>query len=73
MSKNIQRLPDIVEKKEGIAVLSELSEALKEAIKKHPEKALFIAGILGGLYVLKDKNFKFYLKKSDIEIKFEAE
>ena len=32
-----------------------LSEAFGDAIKKHPEKALMVGGILCGLYILKDK------------------
>ena len=53
--------------------LSEVGKALGDAIRKHPEKALVIAGVLGSFYVLKDKKIKFHLKKPDLEIEFETE
>lgn len=62
-----------VEKKDiGVAV-SEASKAFGDAIRKHPEMALGIGGVLGGLYILKNKKIKFKLKRPNLDIEFETE
>lgn len=67
MSEINKIIPNVVNMKEVGTVF----EAFADAIRKHPEKALFIGGGLVGLYILKDKKIKFKFKDSEIE--FEAE
>ena len=73
MSEINKVIPNVEKMKEvGVAVV-EVGKALGDAIKKHPEKALGIGGVLGGLYILKHKKNKFKLKRPDLDIEFETE
>lgn len=51
----------------------EVGKAIGDTIRKHPKEALAIGGGLVGLYLLKDKKFKFKFKRPDLEIEFETE
>lgn len=51
----------------------DLAEALKDAIKEHPEKALLIGGGLGLFYMLRNKKLKLKYKRGDTEFEFGAE
>ncbi|MBV7505639.1 hypothetical protein KW850_10265 [Bacillus sp. sid0103] len=62
-----------VEKKDVGVAVGEVGKAFGDAIKKHPEMALGIGGILGGLYILKNKKVKFKLKRPNLDIEFETE
>jgi len=73
MSEINKVITNVEKMKEVNLVVNEVSKAFGDAIKKHPEKALGIGGVLAGLYILKNKKIKFKLKKSDIDIEFEAE
>ncbi|WP_172372283.1 hypothetical protein [Sporosarcina jiandibaonis] len=53
--------------------MKEVGEAFGDAIRKHPDRALVIGGVLGGLYILKHKKIKFKLKRPDLDIEFETE
>ncbi|TYS87713.1 hypothetical protein [Rossellomorea aquimaris] len=59
--------------KEVGASVTEVGKAFGDAIRKHPEKAIGIGGVLGGIYILKNKKIKFKLKRQDLDIEFEAE
>lgn len=50
-----------------------VGKGLAEAVEKHPDKALGIAGVLGGLYILKNKKITFKMKKGDSEVEFKSE
>ncbi|WP_440969655.1 hypothetical protein ACSS6N_15115 [Peribacillus frigoritolerans] len=71
MSEINKVIPNVEKMKEvGVA---EVSKAFGDAIRKHPEKALGIGVVLGGLYILKHKKIKFKLKRPDLDIEFETE
>lgn len=61
---NTQAMKEIVEK---------VGKSIGQAIEEHPEKALGIVGVLGGLYLLKEKKISFKMKKGDTEIEFSSE
>lgn len=64
---NVEKMKEV-----GVA-LGEVGKAFGDAIRKNPEKALGIGGVLGGLYILKHKKIKFKLKRPDLDIEFETE
>ena len=66
-------LPNADTAKEVGEALVEVGKAMGDAIREHPVKALGIGGVLGGLYLLKDRKFKLKLKRPDLDIEFEAE
>ncbi|MCP1190824.1 hypothetical protein NKR17_17400 [Priestia flexa] len=73
MSEVNKIIPNVEKVKEVGEAVGEIGKALGDAIIKHPEKAIGITGVLGGLYILKHKKFKFKLKRPDLDIEFETE
>lgn len=69
MSEILKVISNVEKVKEAGVDFAEVGNALGDAIRKHPEKALYIGGTLVGLYILKNKKIK--LKYKDIE--FETE
>jgi len=73
MSEINKVFPNIEKMKEVGVAVGEVSKAFGDAIRKHPKEALGVGGVLGGLYILKHKKFKFKLKRPDLDIEFETE
>ncbi|OES45429.1 hypothetical protein [Domibacillus iocasae] len=66
----IHKVISNVDKMKEVGVnFAEVGNAFGDAIRKQPEKALAIGGVLVGLYILKNKKIKFKYK----DIEFETE
>ncbi|MDM5191356.1 hypothetical protein QUF93_01410 [Bacillus hominis] len=72
MSEINKVISNVEKMKEVRVAVDEVGKALGDAIRKHPEKALAIGGVLGGLYILRHKKIKFKLKDLK-DIEFETE